>query len=157
VGIRLLRINESIRETLSTVIAAEGLKDPRVGFVTVTGVETTPDLRHAKVFVSVLGREAQREATMAALEKAHGYLQARLNEQLRMKRTPQLQFVYDATLDNAMHIDKLLKQEEALLGSEPPEIVVGGEEPGVGMSGDDQGAPAAGVADGPGVAGEDGA
>lgn len=156
-GIRLLRINESIRETLSTVIAAEGLKDPRVGFVTVTGVETTPDLRHAKIFVSVLGREAQREATMAALEKARGYLQARLNEQLRMKRTPQLQFVYDATLDNAMHIDKLLKQEEALLGSEPPEIVVGGEEPGVGMSGDDQGAPAAGVADGPGVAGEDGA
>ena len=63
-GHRLLRINEGIKETLSSVITAEGLKDPRVGFVTVTGVETTPDLRHAKVYVSVLGGRAEREATL---------------------------------------------------------------------------------------------
>ena len=67
-GHRLLRVNESIKETLSTIISAEGLKDPRVGFVTVTGVEATPDLRHAKVFLSVLGDASAREATMKALE-----------------------------------------------------------------------------------------
>ena len=120
VGHRLLRINESIKETLSSVIAAEGLKDPRVGFVTVTGVETTPDLRHAKVFVSVLGKQAAREQTMDALEASRGFLQGRLNESLHMKRTPQLQFVYDETLDRAMRIERLLKQEEQVLGSEPP-------------------------------------
>jgi len=128
VGHRILRINESIKEALSTIIAAEGLKDPRVGFVTVTGVEATPDLRHAKVFVSVLGNTAAREATMKALEKSGGYLQSRLGASLRMKRTPQLQFCYDDTLDNALHIQRLLKKEEELLGTEAPEIAVGGEE-----------------------------
>jgi len=128
VGHRLLRINESIKETLSTILAAEGLKDPRVGFVTVTGVEATPDLRHARVFVSVLGNTAAREATMKALEKSGGYLQSRLGASLRMKRTPQLQFSYDDTLDNALHIQRLLKKEEEVLGTEAPEIAVGGEE-----------------------------
>jgi len=128
VGHRLLRVNESIKETLSTIIAAEGLKDPRVGFVTVTGVEATPDLRYAKVFVSVLGNTAAREASMKALEKSGGYLQSRLGASLRMKRTPQLQFCYDDTLDNALHIQRLLKKEEEVLGTEAPEIAVGGEE-----------------------------
>jgi ribosome-binding factor A len=129
VGLRRLRANEGIREALSTVILAEGLKDPRVGFVTVTGVEATPDLRQAKVYVSVLGKKAERAATMAALERSRGYLQARLSETLRMKRTPQLQFIYDDTLDNAMHIEKLLRQEEAVLGREAPEIFVDGADP----------------------------
>jgi ribosome-binding factor A len=129
VGLRHLRANEGIREALSTVILAEGLKDPRVGFVTVTGVEATPDLRQAKVYVSVLGVHAERVATMTALDRSRGYLQARLSETLRMKRTPQLQFIYDDTLDNAMHIEKLLRQEEALLGEEAPEILVDGAEP----------------------------
>ncbi|HET6496732.1 MAG TPA: 30S ribosome-binding factor RbfA [Thermoleophilia bacterium] len=128
-GLRHLRANEGIREALSTVILAEGLKDPRVGFVTVTGVEATPDLRQAKVYVSVLGVHAERVATMTALDRSRGYLQARLSETLRMKRTPQLQFIYDDTLDNAMHIEKLLRQEEALLGKEAPEILVDGAEP----------------------------
>lgn len=126
-GLRRLRVNEAIKETLSTVIAAEGLKDPRVGFVTVTGVEATADVRQAKVFVSVLGNQAEREATMEALTRSRGYLQSCLGESLRMKRTPQLQFVYDDTLDNALHIEKLLKREEKVLGSEPPEIIVDGE------------------------------
>lgn len=126
-GHRLLRINESIKETLSSVITAEGLKDPRVGFVTVTGVKTSPDQRHAKVYVSVLGKQAEREATMKALDKSRGFLQARINASLHMKRTPQLEFVYDATLDNALHIEKLMKREEEVLGSEAPEIFVDGE------------------------------
>jgi ribosome-binding factor A len=127
VGHRLLRINESIKETLSSVITAEGLKDPRIGFVTVTGVETAPDQRHAKVYVSVLGKRAEREATMAALDKSRGFLQARINASLHMRRTPQLEFFYDSTLDNALHIEKLMKREEEVLGSEAPEIFVDGE------------------------------
>jgi len=127
VGHRLLRINASIKETLSSVITAEGLKDPRVGFVTVTGVKTSPDQRHAKVYVSVLGKQAEREATMKALDKSRGFLQARINASLHMKRTPQLEFVYDGTLDNALHIEKLMKREEEVLGSEAPEIFVDGE------------------------------
>ena len=111
------------------MILAEGLKDPRVGFVTVTGVEATSDLRQAKVYVSVLGKQAQRAATMTALERSRGHLQARLSETLRMKRTPQLQFIYDDTLDNAMHIEKLLRREEAALGKEAPEILVEGVDP----------------------------
>lgn len=129
-GLRLLRINESIKETLSSIITAEGLKDPRVGFVTVTGVETSPDLRHAKVFVSVLGGKTERDLTMTALEKSRGFLQARINASLHVKRTPQLQFLYDDTLDNALRIERALKREEELLGKEAPEIVVGGADAG---------------------------
>ena len=129
-GLRLLRINESIKETLSSVITAEGLKDPRVGFVTVTGVETSPDLRHAKVFVSVLGGKTERDLTMTALEKSRGFLQAKINASLHVKRTPQLQFLYDDTLDNALRIERALKREEELLGKEAPEIVVGGADAG---------------------------
>ncbi len=145
-GLRRLRANEAIRETLSTVIAAEGLKDPRVGFVTVTGVEATPDLRHAKVFVSVLGSAAERDATMQALGNSRGFLQARLGDSLRMKRTPQLQFVYDETLDNALHISTLLKREEEVLGSEPREIPMPGVDVPEEESGEDV-APAGGAPD----------
>jgi ribosome-binding factor A len=125
-GHRLLKINEGIKETLSSVITAEGLKDPRVGFVTVTGVETTPDLRHAKVFVSVLGGKTERDLTMKALEKSRGFLQAKINTSLHMKRTPQLQFFYDDTLDNALRLERALKREAQVLGEEPHEIPVPG-------------------------------
>ncbi|MEZ5125779.1 MAG: 30S ribosome-binding factor RbfA [Thermoleophilia bacterium] len=125
-GLRSLKVNEAIKETLSTVLSTAGLKDPRVGFVTVTGVETSTDLRHARVFVSVLGSDDERQATMAALERSRGYLQSRLGESLRMKRTPQLEFVYDETLDRAMHLAELFEQEESLLGVEAPEIFVDG-------------------------------
>jgi ribosome-binding factor A len=125
-GHRLLRVNESIKEVLSSVITAEGLKDPRIGFVTVTGVETSSDLRHAKVYVSVLGKQAEREACMHALEHSRGYLQARLNAVSHLRRTPQLEFHYDATLDNALHIEEVMRREAAVLGAEPHEIPVPG-------------------------------
>jgi ribosome-binding factor A len=128
-GLRLLRINESIKETLSSVITAEGLKDPRIGFVTITGVETSPDLRHAKVYVSVLGGKTERDLTMKALEKARGVLQGKINASLRMKRTPQLQFLYDDTLDNALRLERSLKREAEVLGEEPHEIPVPGAKP----------------------------
>jgi ribosome-binding factor A len=128
-GIRLLKINESIKETLSSVITAEGLKDPRIGFVTLTGVETSSDLRHAKVYVSVLGGQTERDLTMQALHKSRGFLQAKINASLHMKRTPQLHFFYDDTLDNALRIERALKREAEVLGAEAHEIPVPGEEP----------------------------
>ena len=90
------RVNEAMREVLSGAITSE-LKDPRVGFVTVTAVETSPDLRHARVFVSVLGNPGERRRTLKALDSAHGFLQRRVGGELRIKNTPQLQFVYDDT------------------------------------------------------------
>jgi len=116
---RLLRVNEAVREVVSAAIASD-LKDPRVGFVTVTGVETSPDLRHARVFVSVLGTEAQRAESVQALRAAHGFLQARLAGTVRLKRTPQLEFVYDETTDKAMRITALLSQHEQELARREP-------------------------------------
>jgi ribosome-binding factor A len=120
---RLLKVNEALRETLSQSIG-EGLKDPRVGFVTVTGVETSPDLRHAKVFVSVLGGKKEREQTLAGLASSHGYLQERIAAAVRLKRTPQLVFLYDDSVDRGMRMEMLLKRYEDELGPR------GGEEAG---------------------------
>lgn len=113
-GLRLLKVNESLREVLSQEIP--DLKDPRIGFVTVTGVETSADLRHAKVFVSVLGSAKVRESTLAGLRAAHGRLQDRIAADVRIKRTPQLQFLYDESIDRGMHIESLLQRYEGELG-----------------------------------------
>lgn len=103
------RVNEAVREVLSGRIS-EGLKDPRIGFVTVTAVETSPDLRHARVFVSVLGDAEERERTLEGLGSSHGVLQAAIADQLRMKRTPTLDFVYDESVDRGMRRSKLLEE-----------------------------------------------
>jgi ribosome-binding factor A len=110
-GDRMRRVNEAVREVLSRRLA-EGLKDPRIGFVTVTAVETSPDLRHARVFVSVLGGEEERERSLAGLASSHGVLQAVIASELRMKRTPTLDFVYDESIDRGMRISELLDREE---------------------------------------------
>ncbi len=110
-GDRMRRVNEALREILSARIAA-GLKDPRVGFVTVTAVDTSPDLRHARVYVSVLGGEGEREETLAGLNSSHGYLQAAIGGELRMKRTPTLTFVHDESVDRAFRIQALLEDGE---------------------------------------------
>ena len=109
-GDRLRRVNEAVREVLSGAITSE-LKDPRVGFVTVTAVETSPDLRHARVFVSVLGNPGERRRSLQALDSAHGYLQRRVAGELRMKNTPLIQFVYDETPERGMRINELLQAE----------------------------------------------
>jgi ribosome-binding factor A len=103
---RMRRVNESVRQVLSEGLLE--LKDPRIGFVTVTGVETSPDLRHAKVFVSVLGGEKKQRATLTGLEAAHGVLQGRLSRELRMKRTPTLTFEYDRTVEHGVRMSKLI-------------------------------------------------
>src|ERR687885_1213479 len=105
---RMRRVNESLREVLAEAVLE--LKDPRIGFVTVTGVETSPDLRQARVFVSVLGSERKREASLAGLGAAHGGLQARLARELRMKRTPQLTFQYDPSVEHGVRMSQLIDE-----------------------------------------------
>ncbi len=107
---RMRRVNEAVREVLSGAITSE-LKDPRVGFVTVTAVETSPDLRHARVYVSVLGTDSVRRRSLDGLRSAHGYLQRRVADELHLKHTPTLDFVYDDTLDRAQRIQELLEGE----------------------------------------------
>src|SRR6202012_1522953 len=108
-GGRMRRVDEAMRMGLSDAIATD-LKDPRVGFVTVTGVKTSPDLRHANVYVSVLGDDATREASLDGLRSAHGYLQRRLASELTLKHTPTLNFVYDDTVDRGMRINEILSR-----------------------------------------------
>jgi ribosome-binding factor A len=117
---RIRRVNEAMREVLSAAITSE-LKDPRVGFVTVTAVETSPDLRHARVFVSVLGNPGERRRSLKAMDSARGFLQRRVGSELRMKHTPQIQFVYDETPERGMRITELLQAEAGEQRREPEE------------------------------------
>jgi ribosome-binding factor A len=107
---RMRRVDEALREVLSARLA-EGMKDPRIGFVTVTSVETSPDLTHARVFVSVLGDDEERAQSLAGLDSAHGPLQAAIASELRLKRTPTLKFLYDDSIDTGMRISELLEDE----------------------------------------------
>jgi ribosome-binding factor A len=109
---RMRRVDEAVRAVLSEAIGQD-LKDPRIGFVTVTAVKTSPDLRHARVYVSVLGTDEERAATLAGLGSAHGYLQRRVAAELRIKHTPTLAFEYDETVDRGMRISELLDDSEA--------------------------------------------
>jgi ribosome-binding factor A len=106
---RMRRVDEAVRAVLSDAIASD-LKDPRIGFVTVTGVKTSPDLRHARVYVSVLGDEDVRESTLSGLRSAHGFLQRRVASELTLKHTPALTFEYDPSVDRGMRISQLLDQ-----------------------------------------------
>ena len=106
---RLRRVDEAVRAVLGDAISKD-LKDPRVGFVTVTAVKTSPDLRYARVYVSVLGDEATRTASIEGLRSAHGYLQTRIASELTLKRTPTLTFEYDDTVDRAARINELLRE-----------------------------------------------
>lgn len=107
-GSRMRRVDEAVRAVLSDVITQE-IKDPRVGFVTVTAVKTSPDLRHARVYVSVLGDEAVRADSLAGLRSAHGFLQRRIASELRLKHTPALDFEYDDTVDRGIRLTELLE------------------------------------------------
>jgi ribosome-binding factor A len=107
---RMRRVDEAIRQVIGDALASD-LKDPRVGFVTVTDVKTSADLSHARVYVSVLGEPRERDETLAGLRSAHGYLQSRLARELKLKRTPTLEFSYDDTTDRAMRVDALIDAE----------------------------------------------
>ena len=108
---RMRRVDEAMREVLSDALGRD-LKDPRVGFVTVTDVKTSPDLRRARVYVSVLGEEPAQQATLDGLRSAHGFLQARVAGELRLKRTPELTFELDHTAERAARLEEILHDEE---------------------------------------------
>jgi ribosome-binding factor A len=109
-GDRMRRINEVLREAIGSAIGSD-LEDPRIGFVTVTSVDTSPDLRSARVYVSVLGDESEREDTLAALRSSHGILQAAIAREARMKYTPKLTFHYDEGPERAMRLGRLLEDD----------------------------------------------
>jgi len=105
---RMRRVNAAVREVLSEAVGE--LKDPRIGFVTVTGVSTAPDLREARVYVSILGSEDERKRSLEGLAAAHGVLQSRLGRELKMKRTPRLTFEYDPTVERGVRMSRLIDE-----------------------------------------------
>ncbi len=107
---RMRRVDEAVRQVLGDAVA-QHLKDPRVGFVTVTDVKTSPDLSHARVYVSVLGDRKARRASLDGLASAHGFLQRHVASELRLKRTPELEFVLDETTENAFRLERLIDRE----------------------------------------------
>jgi ribosome-binding factor A len=121
---RMRRVNESVQEVLAE--AVRSLKDPRIGLVTVTGVRVTPDLREATVYVSVLGNERKRRDSLAGLQSAHGVLQAQLNRELTLRRTPQITFEYDDSVERGVEMTRLIDELASQLPAEPPRA----DEPG---------------------------
>jgi ribosome-binding factor A len=113
---RMRRVNEAVRAVIADAVGE--LKDPRIGMITVTGVAVTPDLREATVYVSVLGSEQKRRATLASLESAHGVLQARINRELSLRRTPTLRFAYDDAVERGVRMTKLIDELAAELPDE---------------------------------------
>jgi ribosome-binding factor A len=105
---RMRRVNEAVRAVVAEAIGE--LQDPRIGLVTVTGVSVSPDLREGTVYVSVLGNERKREASLAGLASAHAVVQAHIARELRMKRTPQLTFEYDPSVEYGVRMTKLIDE-----------------------------------------------
>ena len=109
-GERMRRVDAAVRHVIGDAVAQD-IKEPRVGFVTVTDVKTSADLRHARVYVSILGTPAEREASLEGLRSAHGYLQRQVARELRLKHTPELDFVLDDTAERAFRLEELLDAE----------------------------------------------
>jgi ribosome-binding factor A len=107
---RMRRVDEAVRQVIGDAVSQD-LKDPRVGFVTVTDVKTSSDLRNARVYVSVLGDRKVRRASLDGLRSAHGFLQRRVSSELRLKHTPELEFVLDETAERAFRLERLIDRE----------------------------------------------
>jgi ribosome-binding factor A len=109
---RTERVDELLRQEIGSIVSRE-IADPRVGFATITSVETTPDLRHAKVWVSVIGQPAEREATLAALRRAMPFVRHELGTRLRIKRIPDLHVLADDSAERGTRVLQLLRELEA--------------------------------------------
>lgn len=118
---RTEQIGDEIQRILGEVIQSE-MKDPRIGFVTVTGVNMTPDLLRANVRISVLGDDQERKTTMQALERAKGFLRRRVAEELSLRQTPELRLHLDTSLDHALRIGELLHQIDEERKTNPPNL-----------------------------------
>ncbi|MBE0447642.1 MAG: 30S ribosome-binding factor RbfA [Actinobacteria bacterium] len=106
---RTHRVGELIKEEISDIIKKE-LKDPRIGFVTITGVDVTPDLRYANVFISVLGARKQKEETLKGLQSASGFLRNMLSKRIRIKYLPELRFTFDPSIEAGIRIEKVIRK-----------------------------------------------
>lgn len=106
---RANRVGEQMKKELSEIIGRK-IKDPRIGFVTVTDVQVTGDLQQAKVFISVLGDEEQKENTLKGLAKAKGFIRSEVGQRIRLRKTPEIIFEFDESIDYGNRIDTLLHQ-----------------------------------------------
>jgi len=102
------RLAETLKEEISQLIRVE-LKDPRIGFVTLTSVDVADDLSHAKVYVSVLGTEEEGNASLDALNRAAGFVRSEIGKRVRLRHVPSIVFKYDPSIQHGAHIAKLLK------------------------------------------------
>lgn len=107
---RMDRVRNLLRQVISQILAQ--VKDPRVGFVTVTDVDVSPDLRHAKVFVSILGGADERRQALKGLESARGFVRRELHGEVTLRHIPELVFLLDDSLDRGMRVDELLKEAQ---------------------------------------------
>ena len=106
---RVERLQESIKEELGEILQRE-IKDPRIGFASVTSVRVSNDMSHVKVFVSVLGDEQQKKDTMAGLESAKGFIRSEIGKRIRLRHTPEMHFIADNSLEEGARIISLLNQ-----------------------------------------------
>ncbi|WP_027090824.1 30S ribosome-binding factor RbfA [Cohnella thermotolerans] len=106
---RVGRVGEQIKKEISALIQTE-LKDPRIGFITVTGVDVTGDLSQARIYLSILGNEEQKEATLLALGKAKGFLRTELGRRIRLRHTPEIEFRFDSSIEYGSRIEALLQE-----------------------------------------------
>jgi ribosome-binding factor A len=113
---RTERLSDLIRDEISRLLLRE-IKDPRIGFVTITGVTVSPDARHARVFVSVLGEESVREATLEALQSASGFIQRALFKNLSLRHSPAVIFLLDDSMERGERIERVLKRIHDEAGS----------------------------------------
>ena len=109
---RLNRVEEACKEELSEILQRE-LKDPRVGFVTITRVKLTADLRHAKVYFSILGTEEEAKESVAGLESGRGYMKSRLGKHLRLKYLPELDFIEEHVTEEALHLQEIMMKVDS--------------------------------------------
>ncbi|AGK53094.1 MAG: rbfA [Bacillus sp. (in: firmicutes)] len=108
-SLRANRVGEQMKKELGEIISRK-IKDPRIGFVTVTDVEVSGDLQQAKVFISVLGDEKQRENTLKGLAKAKGFIRTEIGQRIRLRKTPEIIFEFDESIDYGNRIETLLHE-----------------------------------------------
>jgi ribosome-binding factor A len=118
-GRRTERLGEEVREAVARIIA-DGLNDPRIGFVTVTRASLTADLRTARIYVGVLGNEEQRQKTLAGLTQAAGFIRRELGRRVRVRHTPELTFVYDSGLDATDRVAQILEENRTAEPEDEP-------------------------------------
>jgi len=108
-SLRPNRVGEQMKKELGEIISRK-IKDPRIGFVTVTDVNVTGDLQQATVYISVLGDQEQRENTLKGLAKAKGFIRSEIGQRIRLRKTPEINFEFDESIDYGNRIDTLLNQ-----------------------------------------------